>query len=536
MILKRIISVFLVIFFTGLQGHSQLNIHALVANHLSILSEHQVELDQTCTKFLEKFQRSNISLDIILGSEAVKKICTIDIDEYPNVSVQESIQAIQYLTLLSLYQKTFKSYIALASTFLNDLLIAQKYWKYEDFYMKQSFFSKNIVYNFYTSKYQNTITEKLLALDLIEDDVAGILGFCLYELSDIKKITREDDLALHLIQTGDRFSQLFNSPESNIQEKRDPAILYAHLVWMHEKLKQHMHVSQATMKENDKTSYIVDHWFGISCATIVTITALVMYSKHQDKVHALYEQSKTVLPNFLQEYIVNPVVGIKEVVWDQKTKKLEHVEPFPDIPKFSNIPKTKDIPMYDGYSTLLVNPVLNPLVNAINETKTDLIQTANDWKDDVVKVANDWKNASEKTLNKKIDEANETIIKNNQVNMYLATLGPVLFGAYWLGSSINTTYDHHVRHKNWYLPMKYIIRSIDQLVNKVARSSGEHNFIDDGKLYMLVQHLKGYISCLTGEELFLMHNDIDELLSFDLNYGQKKGVVDRMYKTYEFLK
>jgi hypothetical protein len=53
---------------------------------------------------------------------------------------------------------------------------------------------------------------------------------------------------------------------------------------------------------------------------------------------------------------------------------------------------------------------------------------------------------------------------------------------------------------------------------------------------MLIQHFRSYIVCLDNEELFLMHNDINELLSFDVNYAQKKGVIDRMYKTYDFLK
>lgn len=548
-----------------LQSYSGLNLNALASNHLEVISLYQPELSKTFKTSLEKSQKSNIDLDAIVTLEDVKKVCSVDIAEYSDASIEQSVRVIQYLILLSLYQKTFKSYIGLAETFLNDLLIAKKYWMHEDFYMKQSFFGKNIIYNFYTSEYQDKITAKIAALHQIEDDVAGILGFCLYGLSNIEKITNEDDIIKNLIMMVDSFSILFNVPECNPHQKKDPFVLYNHLLCIHEKLKKHMYFSKTNMQQNDKSSFLVEHWFGVSCATVALLTAAVLYAKNKQEVQSLYTQGKTVVPNFLHEYILNPLVGLKEVVWDGKTKKLEHVEHFPDIsmpdmiklkpfPKLSDIPQSSDMPQYTGY----VDSMLNPAIKMVNDTKKDLIITANAWKDDIVTAAterqndiqtycnigmnefvsiiNKWKDASEKTLNKKIDEANDTIIKNNQINIYLATLGPVLFGTYWICSSANKAYDHHVRHKNWYLPMKHIIRSIDQVINKVARSSSGNNFIDDGKLYMLIQHLKGYISCLTSEELFLMYNDIEELLSFDLNYGQKKGIIDRMYKTYEFLK
>ncbi len=551
--IRKIISIIGMLLVASLQGYHGSFVSELASRNLSVVSVHNIELSYTLKSFLDEAQKSNTDLDSILASCAHQKIFTIDLSNYADVSVTHSIRTLQYLILLSLYQKMFQQYIIASETFLNDLLIAKKYWMYEDFYMKQPFFGKNILYNFYSSEYQNQITIKLTALHELENNIAGILGFCLYGLSNIQKTNTKDAIIEQMILVIDQFFKLFNSPGLNHEEKKDPIIVYNHALWMHDTIKEHMHLAQLNMQHNGKTKFLVDHWVGISCTTLAVITVALMYTKHKETVKLLYEQGKIAAPNFWQEYIVNPVVGLKEVVWDQKTKKLQHVEHFPDIPKFSdipkfaNIPQSQEIPEYDGYSTLLVNPILNPLVKEINTTKKDLIKTANDWKDDtvktvnewkndIVKTANDWKEASEKTLNTKIDEANDTIIKNNQINMYLATISPVLFGTYAVCSSSYKAYDHYIRHKNWYLPMRYIIRSIDQLVNQIARSSTEHSFVDDGKLYMLLQHFKSYIVCLSNEELFLMHNDINELLSFDLNYAQKKGVIDRMYKTYDFLK
>lgn len=551
--IRKIISIMALLFVVPLQSSNRSFVSELASRNFSVVSMHNVELSHTFKKILDKASKANTELDLVLTSSDTKKIFTIDLSSYTDVSVVSSIRTLQYLILLSLYQKIFQHYIVASETFLNDLLIAKKYWMYEDFYMKQPFFGKNILYNFYSLEYQNKITSKLAALDEIENNIAGILGFCLYGLSNIQQINNQDAIVEQMILVVDQFFKLFNAPEFHPEEKRDPVVIYNYALWMHENIQQHMNLAQLGMQQNGKNSFLADHWVGISCTTLAVIAAALMYTKHEKTVKSLCEQGKIAVPNFWQEYIVNPVVGLKEVVWDQKTKKLQHVEHFPDIPKFSdvpllsNIPQSADIPEYDGLRTLLVNPILNPLVKEINTTKKDLIKTANDWKndtvktvnewkDDVVKTANEWKDASEKTLNTKIDEANDTIIKNNQINMYLATIGPVLFGTYTLCSYAYKAYDHYIRHKNWYIPMRYIVRSIDQLVNRVARSLEGHSFVDDGKLYMLIQHFKGYIVCLDNEELFLMHNDINELLSFDLNYAQKKGVIDRMYKTYEFLK
>ncbi len=531
----KIITILSICSVIALQGHNDLCTNELVSRNLAIISEHTPDLGNNFKIFLDKVQENDSKLATLLASDRIKEIFNLDLSSF-DVSILNSMQTMQYLILLSLCQKMFEHHTIACESFLNVVLTAKKYWMYEDFYMKQSFFGKNIVYNFYSSKYQNKITTKLQALDAIENDVAGIFGFCLYGLSNIQKIKSEDVLVEQINMIFDQFGKLFNISDLNHEQKRDPIILFNQIISMNDTIQQRMNIAQVSIKQNDKASFLVDHWFGISCATVAAITAACMYAKHEQTITSIYQQGKIAVPNFWQEYIVDPMIGLKEVVWDQKTKKLEHVQHFPDILEFPNIPESQDIPEFDGYMTYLVNPILNPLVKVINTTKKDLIKTANTWKDDIVKTANTWKEASENTLNTKIDEANNTIIKNNQINMYLATIVPVLLGSYVLYSSTFKAYDHYVKHKNWYLPMRYIIRSIDQLVNKVARSCQEHSFMDDGKLYMLVQQLKGYIVCLSNEELFLMNSDINELLSFDLNYGQKKGVIDRMYKTYEFLK
>jgi hypothetical protein len=534
--IRKIITIIGMLLVLPLQGYNGSFVSDLASRNLSVVSMHNIELSHTLKKVLDKVSKPNAEFELVFADSDTKKIFIIDLSTCADLSVANSVRTVQYLILLSLYQQMFQHYIVASETFLNDLLIAKKYWMHEDFYMKQPFFGKNIVYNFYSSEYKNTITAKLAALHEIENNIASILGFCLYGLSNVQKINSQDLIVEQMTLIIDQFFKLFNAPELNHEEKNDPFVVYNHALWMHDNIQQHMNLAQSGMQQNNKTPFLVDHCVGISCATLGVIAAAVFYVKNKDTVHGLYAQVQTAVPYFWKEYIVNPVVGLKEVLWEQKTKKLEHVEHFSDIPKFSDIPQSADIPEYDGYNTFLVNPILNPLVKGINTTKKDFIKTANGWKDNVVKTANEWKDASEKTLNAKIDEANDTIIKNNQVNMYLAAIVPGLLGTSALSFLSYKTYNYYVKHKNWHLPMRYIIRSIDQLVNQIARSSTEHSFMDDGKLYMLIQHFRGYIVCLDNEELFLMDNDIDELLSFDLNYAQKKGVIDRMYKTYEFLK
>lgn len=536
MVIQKLITALLVLFFSmPSYGYNESLVHTMMKKHLSTNFLHRTELTDEITRALEQFKTTN-NLDILLASPDIKNICVTIVDTHTDESMKHSIPIVQHIILLMIYEKICKNYISLAEKLLNDLLTAKKYWMYEDFYMKQSVFSKNIVYNFYSSEYQNTIIKKLSVLHQVEDKVAEILGFCLYGLSNIEKIKDEDTIVQQLTVIGNQFFAIFKALEFNGQEKSKSILLYDYALCINQNLQQRMNYSQEQMKQNDKTSFMVDHGIGISCAIVAAITTAVMYAKHKPTIDAWYEQGKIASSNFSQEYVINPLVGLKEVIWDQKTKELHHMEPLANMPKIKDIPQSDDIPEYDAFSSLGISSILNPLIRFINKTTNNWVKTLNAWKDDTVKTVNEWKDSSEKTVNTKIDEVNNTIIKSNQINMYLATVGPVLFGAYWLGSSAVNTYGYYGKHANWHVPMKHIIRSLDQLINKVARSSSGHNFEDDGKLYMLIQHLKGYIVALPSEELFLMHDDIDELLSFDLNYSQKKGVIDRMYKTYEFLK
>ncbi|MBI2344826.1 hypothetical protein HYV10_02005 [Candidatus Dependentiae bacterium] len=535
--IQRLIGLFVLLCTIAVQESRPISINELISKHLVMISSSQSELGDNISHLRVILKKGDIQLDLMLESDMIQKIFQVDaFVMQENISDKDSIRIVQYLALLYLYQKVFFDYIVISQNFLNNLMSVKKYWMYEDFYMKQPFWAKNILYNFYTVKYQNKITKNLDILYKIENEVAGILGFCLYGLFRLEKLKDEYEIINYIKEISDQFNLLIAPDLIDNQSLEDSYLAYKRLLVMSHNIQEHINSAQITIKQNEKNSFVVDHWFGVSCTTMAIVAAALIYTQHKQTVKSLYDQGKIAIPDFLQEYLVDPLVGIKKVVWDKETKRLEHVEPFADIQKFSDIPDKQDFQKYEGFSTLLVNPILNPFVGTLNATKSDLIQTANSWKNDIVEVLNGWKKSSEKTLNKKIDEANDTIIKNNQVNMYLATLGPVLFGTYWLGSSMNNMYDHHIKHKNWYLPMKHIIRSIDQLVNKVARSLDRHNFIDDGKLYILIQNLKEYISCLNNEELFLMHNDIEELLSFDLNYSQKKGIIDRMYKTYDFLK
>lgn len=535
MIEQRVVTVFIIVFSVTFQSYNNFSVDNSIAQRWATISAQSTNVTMALNPLLEIFQEKKLNLKDSKSLIIIKQIFAIDISAQDEM-VQKSFESMRSLILLSLYQKTLKDYIYLTEKILNELIAIKNYWKFEDFHMQQSFFRKNIVYNFYKSEYSKIIKTKLTMLSALEDHINTVLGFCLYGLYKIEKIDNEAIIIEQLTDIADQFLKTLHATDYNFQNQKDFLVLYDQLLCINNNFYEQVETFKVRMIENDKNSFISDHWVSVTSAIVAAITFIVICKKNETYIKSLLDQGKIAVPKFFQQYIVDPAIGLKEVAWDGKVKRLEHVEPFPDIPELLDIPSATEVPRYEGYSTLFVNPVLNPIVETINQTKKELLTTVNGWKNDFIDMGRNWVKASEKTLNTKIDEVNDTFLKSNQANIYLATIAPVLLGVYWFGSSVHNVYDYQIRYKKWHLPMKQILRSIDQVINKIEKPLERHSFVDDGKIYVLAQQLKGYVDCLNNQELFLMYDDIKELLSFDLNYAQKKGVIDRMYKTYDFLK
>ena len=138
-----------------------------------------------------------------------------------------------------------------------------------------------------------------------------------------------------------------------------------------------------------------------------------------------------------------------------------------------------------------------------------------------------------KLVEESVNIVNEAFLKRQWVNIYLAAIGPVLAAGYVSYKLGSRWYDKSY-YANYIKPMCKIVRELDVLLNSVLHKT-EHDFFVDGKLYYLVWNLKSYIACLDIEEQQQMLVDIKDLTSLHFSYVQKQKVVDRIYRTYEFI-
>lgn len=437
----------------------------------------------------------------LLESPLVEQLFTESLYRSVDQQVSDSVRSAQYVMLLHLYSTMFHQYIKTAQSFLNSLISAKRYWFYEDFYMSQAVYRRHPVYSLYSSSYKKIVHSRLALLEDLEAQIAHMLGMCLYGTHKIEQIEREDQIVEYLLEAINPLYTTYHAPYPVKDIQNDPMQLFHDLSWMYGTMAQHMDYVKIVLEENDKPSFAREHWFGLSCAAITALAAYVVYKQHEQDIPRIQKKTVSSVKYVWNDYVVESVQGLIDILWYDQGKKIKHVELLDDLPE------SHDFRLY------LINHLWNKLVYVLNQ----------------------WKNSAILTANKKIDEGNDLFMKNQQVNLYLAAIGPVLLGAYVALKCTKTGYNRFIQHDNWYAPMKYDLRIADQLINAVARSN-KHSFANDGKLYMLIMHMRQYISCLDNEELILMHADLDDLQSFDLTYEQKHGVIERMYRTYQFLK
>lgn len=137
------------------------------------------------------------------------------------------------------------------------------------------------------------------------------------------------------------------------------------------------------------------------------------------------------------------------------------------------------------------------------------------------------------TIKGGIDVGNETL-RNQNLMLAIVAIAPALIIAYSGYRLTNHTYNKYIKHESWYRPMQLLMRDMDRILNKLTTTK-DLSYADDGALHLLTLQLKKFVICLPNEELQLIEQDLAELAAYHLSYEQKRGVLERMYRTYEFL-
>jgi len=502
MYLRKIFLVIMVVSGGSLLGYDHLLMNNLQSRHVRTVRLVDPVTAKTITQSFETLSkyRKQIKVKELLESPFIQQLFQDSLLRSPDQQVSDSVRSAQYLMLLHLYMTMFHQYIKTAESFLNDLIGAKKYWFYEDFYMSQSPLRRHPVYSMYSSTYKQNVQHRVAVLEELEGQVAHVLGMCLYGTQKISAIEREDQIVEFLAEAIKSLYGQYHVPYPLAEEQTEPTLLFQDLLWIYGAMAQNMESVKTELGENNKPSFVAEHWFGLTCTAAAVVAAYVVYKQNEEDIPRLKEKAATTAKYIWSDYIIIPIQELYAILWEGKQTKI------PDVPEKAYL--RKDLKL--GVDLLLKDA---------NETTRDLAKSYN--------ALLGWAHELLPTI--------RGVVTSQQINLQLAAIGPIILSVYGAGKCTKAGYNRFVKHDNWYAPMKYSLRAADQLINSVARGNA-HSFADDGKLYMLIKNVQQYIACLNNEELILMHTDLSDLLSFDLTYEQKHGVIERMYRTYQFLK
>ncbi len=411
------------------------------------------------------------------------------------------VKKVQSVILMHLYEMLFTKYIKTAEKCLHKMICSKMFWSKEKFYLTHKRFWNHPLYAMYSVSYRRKVFEHIAVLDDLEEQVAQMLGIALYGLNKLKTIEDENSMEQTFFQAIQPLYDAYGMVLPTSPETANIELMYKDMTVLYETMVCHIHDVDQMMQYNQKPSFVVQHWAATGVSAVSSVALLYLYYKNLDQMPMIQDKTYKAATNFVQEYVVDPIKGLKKVLWDGQAAQLAELKEFEKIPRC------------ELFATLL----LNGYINAVGKT------------------VESWLEALRKTFNKDMRMVNNTILKNQQINFYISAVGPVVWFTYLTCKGSKSMYNTFIKHEGWYVPMKYALRVIERILNKDFNLK-QRSFVDDGKIYMQAMYIRQHISCLDGEELILMEQDLHDLTSFDLSYQQKKLVVDRMYRTYQFLK
>lgn len=409
----------------------------------------------------------------------------------------KNLNSAQNIMLVYLYNKLFKNYIAHTQSFVEQIICALEYWNKEMFYDSLSIFRKHPTYWFHSPEYKKQIQKHVQHLEQIKQETTMLLGMALHGRYELLQIQDDTNIVTQLTKAIDPMLQNFHAtPQNNILQ---PEIIFQDAKWLHLCLKQHLHDCQKTFNNHKKPHHLVQHKFLYGCVAMTLIAAYTAYKMHENEIPEYQRKSVQAWNYFLREYIQIPAADIKDALWEQKNQKLVLLQ------------KPNALPTDHSWKTWMIDSRLNHFAV---------------WLSEIVDHVFDG-------VNKNIEVTNKSI-KQQQLTLASAAIAPVIISTYITYRITNHAYNKYVKHESWHRPMQLIIREIDKILNKLVCNQ-EASYADDGILHVLIVRLKTFISCLPNEELQLIEKDLEELSAYHLSCEQKRGVLDRIYRTYDFL-
>lgn len=485
---------------THLQCYNPILLHSLQAIQTDYIFAQNDSYGATIKKAFQSFYKlsKNSGPMTLLQHNNIANLFLLSPQKGLDSQFNEYLKNSQNIMLVYLYSKLFQNYITQTQDLIEQSLCALEYWQTEKFYDQLPMLRKHPIYWYHSPAHKKLVRKHAQALKNLTDEAMLLLGIALHGNYQLHQIQGSEDLLPQIAQATDPLIKHFQTIQ--LPNDTEPEAMLQNTIWLHQNIQLLLKNHQQTLQDHAKPHHIIRHGFLYSCIAVAAVGSYVVYKAHEADMPEYKNKLNKAWSYFLKEYIQEPAADAKDALWDQKNQQLVHIQ------------EPADLPTNNSYKTWLIDTRLNHVVIWLNA-----------WKHSVIK----W-------LNQNTDVANKSL-KQQQLTIAMAAIAPAALGACGTYYATNSLYLKYVKHESWYKLMQMILRDIDKTLNKLT-SQNHVSFADDGMLHVLTRRLKAYVSCLPNEELQLIQQDLQELSAYHLSYQQKRGVLDRMYRTYEFLK
>ena len=507
----------------NVHGYNATLMYHLQAIQTNYIFEKNEAYGQTIKKAFQAFHKISKTAGpmVLLQQSNITNLFLLSPVKNNDLQFNESLKNIQNIMLVHIYAKIFQEYKIQTQDLIKHALNSLQYWETEKFYDKLPMLRKHPVYWYHSPQHKKTVCKHAQALKDLIDQATLLLGIALHGQHQLLKIQDISDLAPKLLQATEPLSKHFQTIQ--LPDADESEALFQNTVWLHQNILLVLQNHQKILQQHEKPHHIVRHAFGYSCITLATIATYILYQTHKADMPMYQEKTIEVWNYFVKEYVRIPLQKLKETLWDKKILQIQKMGELD--PLQPSEPITARIQAQPFKIPMIRFPVEIPEITVtIPPTEINGIKAT----------LNQNKSEIRSCLNANADIISE-LSRDQQLNLAMAAIAPTIlaaFGAYYSGKSL---YNKYIKHETWYRPMQLIVREIDKILNKLTAENTIF-FADDGMLYVLTRELKTYISCLPNEELEMIEQDLKELSAYHLSYQQKRGVIDRMYRTYQFLK
>lgn len=458
---------------------SQSNINSLKKTFLEQEAINKTECNRTINHafaHVDYLKRSNRSIMHYIKSVEIQKI-------FQENTKSDQMDHAQLIMAAQLYELFFAQVVQQTNALLLEIVTAKQYWKT---FLSQRSSSNLIKYSslfLYEAITKESIEHKICLLESLEKQVSELLGIGVYgkhhiqNINSLSTITQNIQTALNPLDELMRFDIATSASD-----------YFKKICLFQELLQEKKELTKKLLHDHGVPYHIKRHVYFYTTLAITGIAGSIFCHQHWQDMPHYQQKSYDAVKDFVQEFLVGPMKGLKQALWDRPELNLEKFD-LKDMP--SSILTCYTPERFGKYAgqTLLYD--FNKLVDATAE-----------------------------------------IIKRQRINYYLSAIMPVVIGMY--GVYRNGRY--YYNHESYFKPMRILLHEIDVICNKTSTEQDKKSFDDCGMIYFCICQLQQYLNCLQDHEKVMMEQDLQELLSFDLSIVQKQKTVERMYRTYGFLR